>query len=544
VHDKLSRKYKIPVQAPERPKSTGTGERESKRLSSGKKLVEVRVEAAEEANGVQGVRKRKRSEAGGARKKGDGKRRHVERVIPPPPIRYPIEDSLVQPSASDPPLSDRPVAATDFVVPVECTGDVLMVWDFCSLFCKALLLSPFSLEDLEKSLDYKEGEAPLVAETTHALLRAALTDPVLKEEFQHKRKKRFELTVSNWKDDLCDFLELPSQTEVPSNVISMIRQGYYKQVKILDKVNILRTLVTNCLNSGTIRNQIDDNIEEMQQLVALKRELEAEEVRRRREERELMRQQRSGQANGREDVDDEDAEDQPSMTEDTHPTGWTVKGKRNSFGSHSPVSNGVSGKQEEVSEPVSVSRSRKDLLKKKVEKKLAEEAERERQRIEEQRKLQEKRKEQAEALAERRMQEQKVYERQRKHEQLERNQEKLVVLTTPLGKDRFHNRYWFFGREGRLFVESDDSSRWGYYAAKEELDALIGSLNVKGVRERALHKQLEQYQIKISNALAKRSKELAQRYAVEEASVRRSERVRTAPRLTGFMAYVNKLRPS
>jgi len=49
-----------------------------------------------------------------------------------------------------------------------------------------------------------------------------------------------------------------------------------------------------------------------------------------------------------------------------------------------------------------------------VEKKLAEEQERERQRIEEQKKLQEKRKEQAEALAERKLQEQKVYERQRK----------------------------------------------------------------------------------------------------------------------------------
>lgn len=205
----------------------------------------------------------------------------------------------MKPSASDPPLSDRPVAATDFVVPVECTGDVLMVWDFCCLFGKALLLSPFSLEDFEKSLDYKEGEAPLLSEMTHALLRAALTDPVLKDEFQHKRKKRFELTVTSWKDDLCDFLELPSQTEVASNVISMIRQGYYKQVKILEKVNILRTLVNNCLNSATIRNQIDDNIGDLQHIVSQKRELEAEEMKRRREARELVKQQRSGQANGR-----------------------------------------------------------------------------------------------------------------------------------------------------------------------------------------------------------------------------------------------------
>lgn len=55
------------------------------------------------------------------------------------------------------------------------------------------------------------------------------------------------------------------------------------------------------------------------------------------------------------------------------------------------------------------------------------------------------------------------------HEQLEREIEKNYIRTTPLGKDRFHNRYWFFFREGRLFVESDDSARWGYYSAKEEV---------------------------------------------------------------------------
>lgn len=217
----------------------------------------------------------------------------------PQPIRYPIEDTHVKPSASDPPLSDRPVAATDFVVPVECTGDMLMVWDFCCLFGKALLLSPFSLEDFEKSLDYREGEAPLLLEMTHSLLRATLTDPVLRDEFQHKRKKRFEVTMTNWKDDLCDFLELPSQTEVTSNVISMIRQGYYKQVKVLEKVKILRTLVNNCLSSATIRNQIDENIGDLQLIITQKRELEAEEVKRRKEEKEHLKQQRSEQANGR-----------------------------------------------------------------------------------------------------------------------------------------------------------------------------------------------------------------------------------------------------
>jgi hypothetical protein len=114
--------------------------------------------------------------------------------------------------------------------------------------------------------------------------------------------------------------------------------------------------------------------------------------------------------------------------------------------------------------------------------------------------------------------------------------EKHYIRTMPLGKDRFHNRFWFFFREGRLFVESDDCKRWGYYSAKEEvtafqvsvvrniplillifcclplsmifsfcplctifnkhfvyvqLDALFNSLNIKGIREKALHKQME-----------------------------------------------------
>jgi hypothetical protein len=75
-----------------------------------------------------------------------------------------------------------------------------------------------------------------------------------------------------------------------------------------------------------------------------------------------------------------------------------------------------------------------------------------------------------------------------------------------------------------------------------QLDALFNSLNVKGIRERSLQKELETLYEKISTALQKRSKELAQRYAVEEALVRRSERVCSAPRLTGFLAYVNRLR--
>ena len=103
--------------------------------------------------------------------------------------------------------------------------------------------------------------------------------------------------------------------------------------------------------------------------------------------------------------------------------------------------------------------------------------------------------------------------------------EKRFIRTNSLGKDRYYNRYWFFKRDGRIFIESSDSAQWGYYSTKEEvfmllalritlltvifvlllilaslawqLDTFVASLNRKGERERALKKQLEKYYTKI-----------------------------------------------
>ncbi|CAD6263623.1 unnamed protein product [Miscanthus lutarioriparius] len=83
----------------------------------------------------------------------------------------------------------------------------------------------------------------------------------------------------------------------------------------------------------------------------------------------------------------------------------------------------------------------------------------------------------------------------RRHPETEMEQQS--VLPSRLGKDRFYNRYWFFMCEGRLFVESADSREWGYYSTKEELDALLGSFNIKGIRERALKRQLDKLYDKI-----------------------------------------------
>ena len=61
-------------------------------------------------------------------------------------------------------------------------------------------------------------------------------------------------------------------------------------------------------------------------------------------------------------------------------------------------------------------------------------------------------------------------------EHLDREIEKRVIRTNPLGRDKDHNRYWFFPREGRIFVEDEKSTTWGYYAAKEEVYSVFGRI--------------------------------------------------------------------
>jgi uncharacterized membrane protein len=63
-------------------------------------------------------------------------------------------------------------------------------------------------------------------------------------------------------------------------------------------------------------------------------------------------------------------------------------------------------------------------------------------------------------------------------EYYEREFDKFFVRRKPLGLDKDHNRYWYFPREPRLFVESKDSTAWGYYQAKEEVSLLTIMLTI------------------------------------------------------------------
>lgn len=51
-----------------------------------------------------------------------------------------------------------------------------MVWDFCTSYGRLLQLSPFSLEDFENALCYKESYVVLIVETHSAFLCSLMKD--------------------------------------------------------------------------------------------------------------------------------------------------------------------------------------------------------------------------------------------------------------------------------------------------------------------------------------------------------------------------------
>ncbi|KAF8523145.1 chromatin remodeling complex protein [Hysterangium stoloniferum] len=164
---------------------------------------------------------------------------------------------------------------------------------------------------------------------------------------------------------------------------------------------------------------------------------------------------------------------------------------------------------------------------------------------------------------------------ERRMESIEREFRKWsgVVRLKPLGKDRFHNRYWWFDGignsaliasggtvtygAGRLFVQGptiadvevmerkqkeDDPSfdllerrqdeegpdgilgigTWGYYTEPEQLVEIISWLNVKGNRELKLKDNLNKWADHISGGMRKRATDLTLNARLPEA--RRSTR--------------------
>lgn len=108
----------------------------------------------------------------------------------------------------------------------------------------------------------------------------------------------FQITMVNWQEYLCDFLEM---INVPGlrHYEATIKRGHYGLVDASAKLEILSELVNRVLESSIFRKKMDEVIEERHALGATRRGEALEDARKRREEKE----QSKAELNGNESMD-------------------------------------------------------------------------------------------------------------------------------------------------------------------------------------------------------------------------------------------------
>lgn len=111
------------------------------------------------------------------------------------PIKYPIDDLLVQPDVDDPVFTTRPSPSGDFTIPMDCLGELIMVWDFCSSFGRLLRLWPFTLEDFENAICHKDSSLVLLVESHSALLRLLIKDNGEYSSFVQKKNRKLKVNT-------------------------------------------------------------------------------------------------------------------------------------------------------------------------------------------------------------------------------------------------------------------------------------------------------------------------------------------------------------
>ncbi|KAK5835114.1 hypothetical protein PVK06_010800 [Gossypium arboreum] len=465
LHEKLAQKHGISTDLPE--------ELRSKFFLQGGQLVNRTKKRKNEnrnnvgeANGESGKSKRNKGETG----KPDASKEENNQPEDEP-VKYPIDDLLVKPGPDDPLFTDRPSPSRDFNVPMDCIGDLLMVWDFCSSFSRVLNLWPFSLEDFENAICHKDSNLVLIVETHSALLRILIKDDGEYSLALQNKKRKSKISLITWTEYVCDFLEMINVTELCS-CMTTIKRGHYGLLDANAKLGILRELVCHALETDLIRGKLDDLIEQRRALGATVRGEALEYARKKREEKEQLK----GESNGLvvKENSMESTGSNPHMAENGEENGEMMEEvissrQSNAFVNSRKQLNGQSKKGEKQKlDPKVEAENITNSNEKEAQKQLTGE-----KKEDQEKKSKEK--------------------REQRKEYFKREMEKRSIRTNPLGKDRDYNRYWWFRRDGRIFVESSDSKQWGYYCAKEEVDALMSSLNPKGVRERALQQQLEKF---------------------------------------------------
>jgi len=400
-------------------------------------------------------------------------------------INYPIEDLLLPP---DPDVTQRPSPSRDFSVPMDCVGDLLMVWDFCTSFGRQLHLWRFSLEDFENAVCHKESNLVLIMEVHASLFRFLINERGDSFKALQRRSRKSKITLITWAEYLCDFLESVNTPDLCFDV-GTIKRGHYGLLDPNVKLKILRELVNHITETGMFKGEIDELVEQRHALGAARREEALAEARQIREEKE--RSKTGEEANGVLDNNRLEKKKNSAQvlesSEDSKKNESTAGGSKMENGSVS--SENIEKSEKRLIGNVYLRKHKRQMTDTKIEPK--EEEEDEKAEEDEEEKGFSVKKQEVKSASE---DEKGTFERrgpEQRRQYYEREMEKIVIRTNPLGKDRDYNRYWWFRSNGRIFVENSDSEEWGYYTAKEELDALMGSLNRKGERELSLYTQLE-----------------------------------------------------
>ncbi|XP_009122481.1 DDT domain-containing protein DDB_G0282237 [Brassica rapa] len=443
-----------------------------------------------------------------------------------PPISYPIEDSLLPLEPDDANITQRPSPSRDFSVPMDCVGDLLMVWDFCSSFGRQLHLWRFSLEDLENAVCHKESNLVIIMEVHACLFRFLINEGDDTFKALKRRSRKSKITMITWTEFLCDFLD---SVDIPDLCcdIGTIKRGHYGLLDPSAKLEILRELVNQIAETMLFKGEVDELLEQRHALGAARREEALAEAKQKRKEKERSKTGEEARK-----------KNSPQVIESSEDS----KMKESTEGETKMENGSVSSGKPEKSEKrlmgnVYLRKHKKQMTDtKSTSKEKVEEEEEEAESEEEEEEKGKSSSEDEKGTLEMRGPEQR-------RQYYEREMEKIVIRTNTLGKDRNYNRYWWFRSNGRIFVEDSDCKEWGYYTSKEELDALMGSLNRKGERELSLHTQLEKFYDRICSTLQKRAKDIAHNIEMEEAVVRRSSRVKAPLHenpASAFQRYVNK----
>eukprot|EP01102_Stenamoeba_stenopodia_P003950 TRINITY_DN1408_c0_g1_i12.p1 TRINITY_DN1408_c0_g1~~TRINITY_DN1408_c0_g1_i12.p1 ORF type:complete len:708 (-),score=259.09 TRINITY_DN1408_c0_g1_i12:138-2261(-) len=402
-------------------------------------------------------------------------------------IKYPIEDSELP----DHDTKSPPVPFSSFIIAKEYVGDLLVVWNFLLAFGETLVLAPFEFEDLQRAVTYEEATVNLIVEVHVRLL---------------KRLNKKGVTMGNWLDSL---------------------RSYFEGVAVKMKKKQEEEDEQNSDESEGEKSDAESEEDKEENDKGKEKESEGEEE----EKKEENGKEKDEKTNGDEmDVDDDFKKDKNT------PYGIVcsiIKALKKHKKYHKMSQKKKVTILRLLCDDALDTESLRNALETNMERLLAIKKQHRDKTAELARKLKEEEKEE----------EEKQKQVQSIQASVERQTAKHSIRTTPLGRDRNHNTYWYFPQiADSLFVEKFNKSEgdeWGYYNTVEEIELLLnGYLNTKGVRELALHTNLTKKISTISEAIKKRDHELA----MKTLEVRRSTRIKYKEKEKeekSFLTYVN-----